>query len=187
MVVGDPHAGVHRLVGPQAHVAGAGAPVGVGHPALELLDELVEVIRAPLGEGTPGPQARVLLAELLAVLEPGGGVGGAPHRGVLDVGVVGRAEPPDERAVDPVAVDAQGAAVLELARPGLHDRVHLVEERAHGTRGRDPQREGLLARERAGRERRVQGAVAVGVELVDDVGAGVEPVLERGVRRRGRA
>ena len=180
VVVGDPHAGVHRLVGSQAHVAGTVAPVRVGHPALERGHELVEVVRAPFGEGAPGPQAGVLPAELVPVLEPGGGVGGPPHPWVLDVGVVGRAVPPDEDAVDAVAEDAQGAAVLDPGT-GLEHRVHLAEERVARPRGRDPQREGLLARERAGRERGVQGAVAVGVELVDDVGAGVEPVLEGGV------
>jgi hypothetical protein len=115
VVAGDADAGIQGLVGPQAHVPGAGAPVLVGHPAQELFDELVEVVRAPLGEGAAGTQAGVLLAELAAVLEPGRRVGGAPDDWVVRVAVVGRAIPPDERAVDPAAVDAQGAAVLELA------------------------------------------------------------------------
>ena len=78
----------------------------------------------------------------------------------------------------PVTVDNH--AVLAPGT-GLADRVHLTEERVTRSCGRDPQGEGLLAREGAGRERGVQGAVAVGVELVDDVGGRIEPVLERGI------
>jgi hypothetical protein len=63
--------------------------------------------------------------------------------------------------------------------------VHLAEEGVTGAGRRDPQGEGLLAREGPRRERRVQGAVTVGVELVDDVRARVKAVLERGVRRQG--
>jgi len=115
MVVGDPHVGEDRQLRLHDRVARAGLPVLGRHPLLERLDELVEVVGAPLDERAAGLEPGELAAQLAAVLQPRGGVTGAPHRGVLDVRVSGCPVPPDERAVGPVAVDAQGAPILELA------------------------------------------------------------------------
>ena len=108
-----------------------------------------------------------------------------PHVGVLDIRVVGCPVPPDQRAVDAITVDAQGATVLRLPLAAGHDAVHLGEERARGPGGRDPQRERLLPCERARGQGGVEGAITVGMELVDDVGTGVEPVLEGGIGTQG--
>ena len=161
-------------------------PRAVAEPGVLEPDELVEVVAAPLEERAAGPKARELGAQVLAVVEPGDGVRGVPDRGVLDVRVAGSAVPVDEGAVDPVAVDEQRAPVLELAGSGEHRLEQLGEDALAGHAGRrDPEREGLLAGAGAGRERGVELGGLVGVELVDDVGRGVEAVLERGVGRQG--
>jgi hypothetical protein len=48
MVVGDAHAGEDGQLRIEHGVAGTRVPGILGHPAFELLDELVEVVRAPL-------------------------------------------------------------------------------------------------------------------------------------------
>ena len=89
---------------------------------------------------------------------------------------------------DPVAVDEQRAPVLELAGSGEHRVEELGEDALAGHAGRrDPEREGLLAGAGAGREGGVELGGLVGVELVDDVGRGVEAVLERAVATTGSA
>ena len=172
----------------ERQVAGRVAPGAVAEPGVLEADELVEVVAAPLEERAASPKPRELGAQVLAVVEPGDRVRGVPDRGVLDVRVARRAVPVDEGAVDAVAVDEERAAVLELAGSGEHRLEQLGEDALAGDAGgRDPERERLLAGAGAGRERGVQLGGLVGVELVDDVGRGVEAVLEGGVGRQASA
>ncbi len=60
--------------------------------------------------------------------------------------------------------------------PSRHDAHEVVQEGARATRGRDPEREWLLPREGARGERGVERAVAMGMQLVDDVGRRVEAI-----------
>lgn len=97
---------IHRELLVKDDVTLAVAPRLLGHPSSEDLDELVDAVRAPLTERPTTAQPRVFLLQDLSMTQPGSKVGSAPDLGILDVCVVWRAIPVDERAVDGIAVDA---------------------------------------------------------------------------------
>jgi len=82
----------------------------------------------------------------------------------------------------PVAVDEEGIPDFQLTRPAEHRLVEVGEDALAGhSRGGDPQGERLLASAGTGREGGKEPAGLVRVQLVDDVGRGVETVLQRRV------